>query len=307
MHTTFQRRDAMHDLEAARIRSCREWLAARVPGYFASTDGGPDTPATALLTTKQDGLFGDAEWMRPIGLGHGVAYEQWATPVLGLRYAERSGKENAPLLFGREEELRSDARLTQNGQSLEWLLPHYVEMLLTEVLGLTALEALLRNAGQRLAQLRDSIVTKDASSDSQLASIRRQLRSLNSDIASLTADIDGWSTRPAWIFRNAPEMHVVETLSKQPPDEKAFRLRSIEWITQLAREVGELESTTRSLLLATSEITSALENIRLQRSVRTLTRVLVGIGVVTAILALVAAVAAAHDLGWIGAASTPLP
>jgi len=307
MHTTFQRRDAMRDLEAAKIHACREWLAARVPGYFASTDGGPDTPATALLTTKVGDLFGDANWMRPVGLGHGVAYEQWGTPIAGLRYTQRSRKDGVPLLFGRESDLLGDARLTQNGQSWEWLLPHFVEMQLTEVLGLAALDATLTNAGQRLARLRDSIVTKDTSTERQLDSVSRQLRSLSSDIASLTTEIGGWTAEPAWAFRETPEMQVVETLSKQPSDGKPFRVRSIEWITHQAREVGELESTTRDLLLATSEITSALENIKLQRSVRKLTWVLVGIGVATAILAFVSAIAAAHGLGWIGPTSSPLP
>ena len=137
-----------------------------------------------------------------------------------------------------------------------------------------------------------------------MESVRQQLRSINSDIASLTSEIARWTVRPAWTFRDAPDMRVVETLSKQSPHDRAYADRSIEWITKRANEVSELESTTRDLLLATSEITSALENIKLQRSVRWLTWILVGIGLVTAI---VAGIAAAHDLGWVFAAASPRP
>jgi hypothetical protein len=298
MMPTFQRRDAMHDLEAAKIRACREWLASHVPGYFASTEPGPDMPATALLTTKLAALFSDAAWLFPIGLTRGIAYEQWGTPITGLRYAQRSGRDGAPVLFGREPDLLTDARLTQQGQSWEWLLLHYVEMSLTEVFGLVAIDALLTNAAQRVARLRDSIVTEDTSSEKQLASVKRQLRSVNSDIASLTSEIDTWTARPPWLFRDVPDMQVVETLSQRPPDPKPFRTRSMEWVTQRAREVGELETATRDLLIAMSEITGALENLRLQKALK----LLAVIAIVISVVALV--VGAAHDLGWMGAASS---
>jgi hypothetical protein len=298
MMPTFQRRDAMHDLEAAKIRACREWLASRVPGYFASTETGPDMPTTALLTTKLAALFSDSPWLFPIGLTRGIAYEQWGTPIAGLRYARRSGKDRAPVLFGREADLLADAQLTQQGQSWEWLLPYYVERSLTEVFGLAALDALLTNAAQRVARLRDSIVTEDASSEKQLSSIKRQLRSINSDIASLTSEIMTWTVRPAWPFRDVPDMQVMETLSRQPSDLKPFRTRSVEWVTERAREVGEMEAATRNLLIAMSEITGALENIRLQKALK----LLAVIAIVISVVALV--VGAAHDLGWMGAASS---
>jgi hypothetical protein len=301
MMPTFQRRDAMHDLEAAKIRACREWLASHVPGYFASTETGPDTPATALLTTKLAALFSDAEWLFPIGFTRGIAYEQWGTPITGLRYAQRSRKDGAPVLFGRESDLLADARLTQQGQSWEWLLPYYVEMSLTEVFGLVAIDAMLTNAAQRVARLRDSIVTEDTSSEKQLQSVKRQLRSVNSDIASLTSEITTWTVRPAWLFRDVPEMQVVETLSRRPPDSKPFRTRSMEWVTQRAREVGELEAATRDLLIAMSAITGALENVRLQKSIRWLTRLTLFVALVALGAALIGA---AHDIGWIGAASS---
>ncbi len=305
MMPTFQRRDAMHDLEAAKIGACREWIAARVPGYFAATETGPDMPATALLTTKLAPLFSDAEWLSPIGLYHGIAYEQWGTPIVGLRYVQRSRKGGAPVLFGRELDLLADARLTQNGQSWEWLLPYYVEMELTEVFGLVAIDAMLTNAAQRLARLRDSIVTKETSSDKQLESVKRQLRSVNSDIASLTSEITTWSDRVPWLLRDLPVMQVVETLSQRPAESKTFRTRSLEWMTRRAREVGDLEAATRSLLIAMSEITGALENIRLQRSMRRL----MWLTLFVALVALgVGALGAAHDLGWIGnATSSPRP
>jgi hypothetical protein len=308
MLPTFQRRDAMHDLEAAKINACREWLKRRAPGYFSSAGSGSSAPATILMTTKVDPLFEHHDWLHTIGLSY--AFEPWETSITGLRYARRSAREGAPVLFGREPDLLAVPKLNQNGQPLGWLLRHYIEMELAGLLALMAIEQILIDASRRLGRLRDSIATDNMSSSAkQLASVKGQLGSFNSGIASLASEMQTWAKRPAWTFRELPDLQLVRDPNAEgppdSPDSRPLRQQLLDWQVERAREVGELEASTRSLLIALSEITGALENIRLQNALKWLTLIAICIAAVALV---VGVIGAAHDLGWIGAtSSSPRP
>jgi len=301
MLPTFQRRDAIHDLEEAKINACREWLKRRAPGYFASAGSGSSAPATILMTTKVDLLFEHHDWMHTIGLSY--AFEPWETSITGLRYARRPAREGAPVLFGREPDLLADSKLNQNGQPLGWLLRHYIEMELVGLLAFMAIEQILIDASRRLGRLRDSIATDHVSSSAkQLASVKGQLGSFNSGIASLASELQTGAKRPFLTLRELPDLQVVpDPNAKVPPDPRPLRQQLIDWQVKRAREVGELEASTRSLLIATSEITGALENIKLQNALKRLTLIAIFIAAVALV---VGVIGAAHDLGWVGITST---
>lgn len=319
MEPQWQRRDAIRALEKERVDACRAWLGRYVPGYFATAGTSPH-PATLLITTAKDVPFevdrtkGDplgpsAGWMHTAGLE--FALERWETGIPGLRYARRRSDEGVHVLVGRKSDLFADTtRFKGLGLNADvWSLLALAEMNLSRLFAFLTVEELLWDVHRRLGRLRDSLASASQSStERQLKAVRSQLGTMSSDLTSLTSEVLDWPKRPGWALHEVPDITLIDDFPalrpEKPKDEKPLRTRLLEFYVDHAREVREFEASTRSLLVATADIAGALENIRLQRTVRTL-------AFLTLLLALLAlgatALGVAHDLGLIGATPTPSP
>lgn len=308
MSPDFQRRDAVRDLERRYVDDCRRWLAERLEGYFGSGDEESKAPATLLLTTKVDVPFErdrDArDWKDDVGLG--FAFERWETGIDGLRYAFRSADVGVPVLAGRQSDIFADTdewRHYGPEPSISGLMTK-IEYNLTRLMAVRAIDAILADVQRRLGRLRDSLAELTASpTKRQLSSVQHQLATMSSDVAYITAEMIDLPNQRRWIVRDLPDIKLIDDFGRRPPteDDKPLKRRLVDWYVDHAREVRDFEAATRGLLVASADISSALENIKLQGFVR-------WVSVLALIVALVAlvvtGVGVAHQFGWL---ATPAP
>ena len=266
-----------------------------MPGYFAGPRSRSKQPATLLITTQvvvpfvhEDDDVG--RWWKPEA-GIGFALERWQTHIDGLAYAIRHGDDGVHALGGRHADIFADAaRWEVHGhQNTVWSLMHRVDDL-SALMALMTTGPILRDIQSRLAALRDSLAAVAAvSSKEQLASVRSQLGTLSSDLTSFTAEVAAWSDHPDWALHEIPSLTVIGR-----PDAQPVPQRLVEWFVEEARRVRAFEASTRELLVATAEITSALETMNVQTMVQWVSV----LALIVALAALVVSgVGVANDLG----------
>jgi hypothetical protein len=297
MTPDFQRRDAVRDLERAQIERCRSWLATFFPGYFAS--GGGQAPATLLAMTHRVVPFelDEANWWWMPEAGIGFALERWETGIDGLRLALRPREDGVTVLAGRQSDVFADEEhWTGYGhEDKTWSLRYEIDSDLGRLFAFLTSERILQDGRRRLASLRDSLVAGSSTpSDRQLSMVQRQLATLSSDLTSLTAEMLAWPGHRAWVLDDVPDLTVVGREAATP-----LKYQLLDFYVEDAREVREFEAATRGLLIATAEIGTALQNIRLQNFVRWIAVLAL---LVSLVALAVAAVGVSHDLS-----ATPRP
>lgn len=277
MTPMFQRREAVRDLEKARIDGCRTWLAKHLPGYFASGDDSSTPPATLLVTTQVVVPFERTEesgfWAQEAGID--FALERWETGIDGLRYAFRPREEGVAVLAGRESDIfaNPDDRRKYGHENTIWSLMYVIESNLAPLMAFRAVDAVLSDIRRRLGRLRDSVAfMARASSKEQLSSVQAQLGTVSSDLTAITSEVRSWPNREAWVLHDIPDIEAIDDFPNPnagvPSDPKPLKRRLLDWCVEQAREVRDFEADTRALLVAAAEIAGALETIKLQSFVR---------------------------------------
>ena len=267
-HPDFQRREAVRRVEREAAAGCGAWIGERMPGYFGSTGGRDGHPATTLLTTENLIPFeADDESHRwALNLGLAFAYERWETGISGLRYALRPPDGARGVLTGRRRDIFADEKYWKGWghEDFAWSLMYRVDDL-SELFALITAGEVLRDIRARLARLRDSLPGVAAKpSRAQLASARSQLGTFSSDLVAFTNEIAAWPEHPEWVLHEIPEIRAVGAAADAQP----IGRRLLDWCVEDARQVREFEASTRGLLIAAAEITSALESLRTQDLVK---------------------------------------
>jgi hypothetical protein len=276
-------------------RQAVSWLSERFPGSFDRLAPG-QLPTIELLLTGQhqpwqaDSQTGTAGWARMLDIGGTSGYWQCASPT-SLRLGERrsgpqSEQRHRLVLASAERELLADQADSASGLEAIPLLGFSVATLLTR----WSLSAFIRELEEQLASIQDAAQQSarrrapHALADTQQLLLRNGIdsRIVVNDIVRFAQD--------SWWRYNLIEFTEVDPPgvrdSRRPPASLADSLRGGQ-ITD-GQRVSRLETDLRDILSTSADLTSASENIRLQRRVVWLTI----ISVIAAIVAAAAAVIA---------------
>ena len=294
------------------------WLAERFPGSFHRLAPG-QLPAIEFLLTGQhrpwdrDANPGTIYWAELLDLRPWRGYWQ-CTTIPSLRLQERPDSVLRPaqrhrlVLAGLEQEFRADpATGFTSDPSIDREFPSLLQGRgpfwgpVSDLLVRWSLTALIRELEEQMAGIQD--VADQASrkrSPRALADTQRQLLQTGLDSRIVVNDIVRYAQDPRWKHGVLDFTEVVppDLQGKaQPAASLAESLRQGQ-ITDGPR-VSQLETDLREVLLTSAELTSASENLRLQRMVVWLTV----IAVIAAIVAAAAAVIALRNSS--GPTTTP--
>lgn len=304
---------ALEEWRASLRQEAADWLAERFPGSFHRLASG-QLPTIEFLVTGQyrpwepDTGAGTPGWARMLDLGGWHGYWQCATiPSLRLRERRdsglRPGQRHCLVLAGREQEFVADSAGGPGGIHILSEAIYRLGLTVTEPLVRWSLTELIRELEEQLAGLQD---VADQASRSRtpraLADTQRQLVQTGIDSRIVVNDIVRYAQDPWW-------KHGVLDFTEVVPPGLEGQLKPTSSLVEFLRQgqitdgrrVTQLETDMREILSTSAELTSASENLRLQRRVVWLTV----IAVIVAIVAAAAAVIALRNSG--GHTTTPTP
>jgi len=295
-----QKATAVEEWRTSFRQEAADWLATRFPGSFHRLASG-QLPSVELLLPGQhrpwepDASSGTPGWARMLDLSGSHGYWQCATiPSLRLKERRDSGlrpsQRHRLVLAGPEHEFIADPA---DGSGGNRSLPEAIYLLglsVTELLARWSLTALIRELEEQLAGLQD--VADQASrsrSPRALADTQRQLLQTGIDSRIVVNDIVRYAQDPRW-------KHGVLDFAEIAPPALQGRAEPTASLVESLRQgqitdgqrVSQLETDLREVLSTSAELTSASENLRLQRMVVWLTVIAVIASVVAAAAAVIA-------------------
>jgi hypothetical protein len=295
-----QKASATEEWRMSLRRDAAAWLATRFPGSFDRLAPG-QLPAVELLLTGKHRPWEPAAtsatpgWARMLDLGGSLGYWQCTTvPALRLEQRRDDGIRPGPrhrlVLAGLEQELLAHyANATGRSPSLQEVI-FTLEEHVTALLVRWSLTAFIGGLEEELAGIQD--VAEQAGrkrSPRALADTQQQLLRTGIDSRIVVNDIARYAQDPWWKHDVLDFSEVLPPGLEgkaQPTGSLAKSLRESQ--IEGGQRVAHLETDLREILNTNAGLTSASENLRLQRRILWVTVISVIAAVVAAAAAVIA-------------------